>query len=117
MQFAAGSPRYFRESGLCLLSWNVHLLSITAGSPTQLVRRAACIAARILAADPPLDVVCLQEVWDVPAKAALLDGYGEFLLFQMQVCAVQYRIFWEMKQVSSTTMYSHSRSVELVNMQ
>ena len=46
------------ESVFSVVTWNVHLLSVTAGSQIQLIRRAACIATKIK--QHGADVVCLQ---------------------------------------------------------
>ena len=57
---------------LTVLTWNVQLLAVSVGTPAQLAARAAKQAARIVALSA--DVVCLQEVFDARARAALLQA-------------------------------------------
>ena len=57
---------------LTVMTWNVQLLAVSVGTPAQLAARAAKLAARII--ELSADVVCLQEVFDARARAALLQG-------------------------------------------
>ena len=47
------------DKQISLLSWNVQLLSVSCGTPAELVERAGRIVQVLLAAGP-YDVICLQ---------------------------------------------------------